>query len=87
MGDEQEAATVGAIGERAAEEAEGQSGDRAGEAHEPEVERRELRDAVAHRELRDKVALAEHLHPGPGVRNEKPEPEEPEVAIAKGRER
>ena len=73
--------------ERAPEESEGQPGDRAGEADEAEVERGELGDAVAHREQHDEIALPEHLHPRPDVRDEEPEPEQPEVAIAKRSDR
>src|SRR5207248_9142788 len=49
--DKQEAPAIGAIGDNAAEEAEGEPGKRAGEADEAEIERRELRDAVLDREL------------------------------------
>src|SRR5439155_10406938 len=61
-------------------------GDRAREADEAEVERRELRDAVLHRELHDEPAETEDLHPGADVRHDEAGPEEAEIAVAERRD-
>ena len=59
--------------------------ERAREAHQAEVERSELRDAVLDRELDDQPSQAELLHPRPDVRDDEADPEQPEIAVLERR--
>ena len=86
LGEGEQAPAIRAIGDDAAEKPEREAGQRAREADEAEVERRELRNAVPDCELHDEPAEAELLHPCPDVRDDEPDPEEAEVAIKKCRE-
>ena len=74
VGGEQHPAAVHTVGGGAADQREHQPGHRLSEGQDPQVEGR-LGKPV------DEIPQRDKLHPGPGVRDHQPDPQQPEVAM------
>ena len=84
--DHEKSSTVRAIGHCSPEQTECETGDRARQTDETEIERSQLRHAVADRELDHQPPEPVDLHPRSDVRDDEAEPEESEVAELERRE-